>query len=263
MYPFLDIFWTQIHMTWVGVICFLLVFLVVTKYQAKRSWLDRKLFWSYVPYYLLVIYFVSSYMWYAIEEFIFFPLSLRQIMLYISPYEYTFHLVWIVISVALCVSHFFGIVKDKYKQVSWVDTRFYAAMLAFFPLGIFLLLGDNFVWIPQSWGISVSTFHPESKWVAYDSVIPLWLYLSLIALVSLWCKKMRTLRYPQSTGWGFIWWSGFLFFLSILLLFQEYPRHLVVSFLGATWDIKNYVLLIAMWAMMWLYRTIYVFFVTK
>ncbi|MDP2670816.1 MAG: hypothetical protein Q8O99_08250 [bacterium] len=55
---------------------------------------------------------------------------------------------------------------------------FEAIMLACIPLGIFLLFGDHFIGKPIETGIYVSAIDPASKVAAYDTVIPLGIYLA-------------------------------------------------------------------------------------
>jgi len=244
MYPFLDIFGIQLHMTGIGIIVFVLVFLWASRRYARHYELNRTGFWTYLPIYAIFIYFVSQYTWYLIGDFVIFPTSWYQLLSYISPAWYTFHLVGIVIALWLCVRHFFSVVTDPHKQVRWIDTWFLSMMRACIPLGLFLLLGDNFIGQPSEANIVVSSFHPDSNMARYDTVIPLGMYLSLISLLLLMITKILRVKKPNIRWYGIIWWIVFLLLACLLLLFQVYPRHLVALFVK-TRDIKNYTLLAA------------------
>jgi len=246
MYPFIDIFGTQIHMTGVWIIVFVLTFLRWTKKYATNHGLDRWLFWKNIPLYLIVIYFLSQYLRYLIGDFVIFPLSRNQLLAYISPADYTFHMVWLVIWCAFAVMHFLPQVEDKERQIARIDTRFLSFMLACIPLWVFLLLWDNFIWNPSDTSLGIAAFHPESRVAAYDTVLPLGIYLSLLALSMFLVTKILRVKKPNLTGYWFAGWVIFLVLFCLLILFQEYTRHLVVWFVK-TRDIKNYTLLLAAW----------------
>ena len=260
MYPFIDILGTQIHMTWIGILVFLFVFLIRTRRYIKQFDENRSSFWVKVPLYILVIYFVSSYAWFLIEEFIVFPMSLRQFMAYISPFEYKFHLVGIIWAIGWCVRDFFKWIQDTNVQLKRIDAWFLAAMWACVPLGIFLLLGDTFIGQPTDWSIFVSSFHPDSKLATYNKVIPLALAISLVSLVFLLITKILRLKKPQIRWYWLIGWILFLIAVCIIILFQEYTRHLVVKFLWKTRDLNNYVLLVSAGFLIRKYKTKYAFF---
>ncbi len=260
MYPFIDILGTQIHMTWIGILVFLFVFLIRTKRYIKQFDENRHMFRIKIPLYIIVMYLVSSYARYLIEEFVVFPMSLRQFMAYLSPFEYKFHLIGLTGAIWWCVWDFFKGIQDTNTQLKWIDAWFLAAMRACIPLGIFLLLWDTFIGQPTDWSIFVSSFHPDSKLATYNKVIPLSLAISLVSLVLLLITKILRLQKPQIRWYGLIWWIVFLITLCIIILFQEYTRHLVVKFLGKTRDINNYMLIGAAIFLIWKYKTKYAFF---
>lgn len=262
MYPFINIFETQIHMTWLGIIIAGIVFLFSLKRYATYYGLDWKSFRLQVPLYLIIIYFFSQYMWYLIEDFVVFPLNWSQLLAYISPEGYTFHLVGILIASAGIALHFFSNqVTDPQKQVRRIDAWFLSAMLACIPLGFFLLLGDNFIWQAVDGGMYITPFHPDSRVVAYGKVMPLGIYLSLFALILFLATKIIRIKKTQLKWYGIVWWIIFLLWLCLLILFQEYPRHLVFWFLWKTRDIKNIILIWAAWWLLRSYRKIYSSFV--
>ncbi len=260
MYPFINALGTEIHMTWVWILLFVIVFLFRSKnyiLQFKEDWAP---FAALVPMYLVIIYLASSYSWYLIEEFVVIPTSLTQLMAYISPYEYKFHLIWLIGSCARCVWHFFGQIRDPNIQLKWIDAWFLWAMWACIPLWIFLLLWDTFIWQPTDSGIYVSAFHPDSKLATYGKVIPLWLYLSFLALILLlWTKIMRH-NNSQLRWYGVIWRITFLIIFCFLILFQEYARRLVFKLLGKTRDIRNIILLLSAGYLVWKYKYKYEFY---
>ncbi len=53
-------------------------------------------------------------------------------------------------------------------------------MWALIPLGVCLLMGDNFIGKQTNGGIYVSAIRSDSAVAIYDKVIPLGLYLSIL-----------------------------------------------------------------------------------
>jgi hypothetical protein len=79
----------------------------------------------------------------------------------------------------------------------WIDILFFAFSLSIVPLGIFLLLGDNFIGLPTTAGIGVKALHFESQLNKFDAVYPIGLFLSIGALLStltVWILKMTKKR---------------------------------------------------------------------
>lgn len=260
MFPFINAFGTQLHMTWIGVVIFLVVFLWRTKKYITKFGGDWSLFWKQFPTYIAIIYLFSSYVRYAIEEFSFIPTSLEQFMAYISPFEYEFHLIGMILSIGRCVWHFFQKVRDTNMQLKWIDAWFMGAMRGVLFLGIFLLLGDTFIGQPTDGSIFVSAFQPESKVANFDKVIPLGLYLSFTALILLTGTKILRHNKTQLRGYGLIGWIVFLLIFCLLILYQEYARRLVFKLLGKTWDMRNIALLLSAWWMYRKYKSKYEFF---
>ncbi len=260
MYPFLDVLWTQIHMTGLWIIIFVAVFLWGIRSYWKQYWLSTDLFIKYVPLYILCIYLFGTYFWYLIEEWIFFPLNLEQLMRYISPYEYSFHLIGIVVGSRISLRHFFSQMKDKNKIIKRVDVFFLSAMIWTVPFWIFLLLWDSFIGSPIDTWFYISALQPESKVATYDTVIPLWLYVSFTAMLLYVITKIIRVKIPNIRGYGFYWRTLFIFLICLIILFQEYPRRLVISFLWKTRDIKNYTLIFVCGLLIREYKKTYSFF---
>lgn len=260
MYPFLDVLWTQIHMTWLWIIIFVVVFLRWIRSYGKQLWVETKAFLKFVPLYIIFIYLFGTYFRYLIGQWIFFPTTLQQIMRYISPYDYSFHLVWIMVWIRISLRHFFSTMRDKNKQTKRIDIFFLSTMVAMIPFWIFLLLWDSFIWSPTESGFHISALQPESKVATYDAVIPLGLYVSLSALILYVLTKIIRVKFTN-LRWFWLYWSIlFIFLFSIILLFQEYPRHVVIWFLWKTWDIKNYALFFVCWILIREYKKTYSFF---
>jgi hypothetical protein len=128
-------------------------------------------------------------------------------------------------------------VRIENKKV-WSDILFFSLGLSLVPLWLFLLMWDNFIGLSTSswWGIK--SLHSDSHWNKFTLVYPIGIFLSLWALfISLGIKVLKKKKF----GYGMLGFSILLLFISIVLLFQQYSRHIVFSFGTVMFDIKQYV----------------------
>ncbi len=224
-------------MTWLWIIAFLATFLFITAREARWRWLSFQSFLQFVPLYILIIYLSGSYFYYLFESFVLFPLSINQLLLYISPYQYSFSSVWIILWILLWWRKF---LKNKEKRTARLHSFFYGLIRWLVPLGFFLLLWDNFIWLPTEWWFYVSAIRHDSNLAIYDKVIPLGFYLSLLGL--LWGSIMFLIHRTLSLRHIYLCYAITSFALSILFIFQQYPRRLVFTLWWTTMDSKQIVL---------------------
>ena len=246
MYHYITLWDSKIFMTWVGIIAFLGFFLFTIFLQSKKYKLQMKAFLRYFPFYLIGTYFLSTYLRYLFKEFVIIPLSWDQLLLYISPFWYTFHFIGIALWMILSWWHFLYSMKDSSYEIKQQrrQTLFHALTIACIPLWIFLLLGDNFIWQSTDWYFYVSAIREDSNVAVYGKVIPLWTILSLGWLLFHLISN-RLNKHSQKDYTYFSLWL-FCLFLGVLLLFQQYPRQLVTRVWSFVFDIKQYFLLIIM-----------------
>jgi len=257
MFPEIILFWLQIPMTGIWILVFLITFYFMTKRYAKEFQLPFQRFSENFPMYMIIIYIISSYTRYFLDSRRIFPLSRDQVLEYISPVGYEFHLIWIVIWFIFCGIHFLSEQADKHIHLKRIDTRFLALSVSIIPLGIFLLLGDNFIWVETNARYGISALTLESALSTYGGIVPLWIFISLLGVfLYLWTKLWR-LYQPQVRWYGLRWLATFLLILCIIILFQIYPRHAVMSLLWTTWDVKNYILIMSSWRFVWLALDVY------
>lgn len=260
MYPELSIAGVIIPMTGLWIFAFLVAFYFMTKKYVKQFNLSFDRFAEYFPMYIVSIYIISSYTWYLFKYMRVIPLSMSDIFEYISPVWYEFHLVGIVAWIIICGMHFLKDITDKHIQVKRIDSRFLAISVAIIPLGIFLLLWDNFIWMESNAWYSISALTLESNLSTYGAVIPLWLVISLLWVISYLGIKFRRLHNAQLRGYGVRWFSILSFILCLIILMQIYPRHGVTDILWVTRDIKNYLLLWLSFRFTRLWASIYAHF---
>lgn len=253
MYPYITLFDTQIHMTGLGIIIWILTFLWTWRKYASKYQLNRAAFAKHIPLYLIGLYLLAQYVWYFFSDFTIIPTSGTDIMSYLSPNGYTLHLVWILVW-WIAIARRFLRSQNAQQRHWWIATRLLSTLWWCIPLWLLLLLWDHFIGSPANRGISA--FHADSKLAGYDTVIPLGLILSTRSALVLWLMKYLRTSWDHPRKFAYLWRAIFLFGISTILLFQEYPRHLVFT-LGKTRDIKNYVLLILAWYFLWQHTKIW------
>ncbi len=186
---------------------------------------------------VIIIYLLGTYTRYLIEDFVIFPIDRQYRILYLSPYGYKFHFLGIVAGMMTTWRLFLKKVPESTHD-AWISTLCHAFLLALLPIGIGLVLGDNFIGKPVESGWYVSALLAESKVAAYDRVIPLGLYLALFGLIGHILLARREGNHKRYAGYR--WWACIFLFLGVLLIFQQYVRHIVIRVGGYARDIKQY-----------------------
>lgn len=251
MYPTIQLRWLTFSMTWLWIVAFLVMFIIIAKNRSNRLGLQFRVLLRHLPMILLLMYFLGTRTRYLFSDFIIIPLQPQQFLLYLSPYEYHFHLVWLLIWAVVWRKKFLQ-TQPRHHRSKWYAVLAESMIVWTIPLWIFLLLGDHFIGKPIEDGWFVSAIDPTSKVAAYDKVIPLGLYLSCIAGVVYLLTTLLAHR-KKSYAWSFV--GIFLYRVGIffVLIRQVYARHLVMKRWDATVDIKQYsiILLLILIAREW------------
>ena len=237
MYHYITLRWLTIHMTWLWIIIFIASFIGIAYAEWRKQWLDVKRFLYTTPLFILLAYAFGSYLYYFFDTFVVIPLSVQQILLYLSPYNYSFHATWIALWVIIAWWKFLkplSLERSRRRINVWA----YALLWSLIPLGIFLLLWDNFIWEPTQGSLFISAIRNDSNVAIYDRVLPLWIFVSLLGLawawiMYLWWRKAHPYR-------GYAAYSYMCFWLAMIMLYQVYPRRLVTLIGETQRDIKQY-----------------------
>lgn len=256
MYPYITLWAAKVYMTWIGIIIAFLTFLVVTLYLTKKTYQN---FWKF--FYWLPFLTISMYVLWVLTTFMLekgsSPSGIDSILGALSPYGYNFHFVWLLIGIIISLFVFFKRIIRIENKKAWIDILFFSFSLAIIPLGIFLMLWDNFIWIPTDSFIGIKGLHMESQLNKFISVYPIGLFLSIWALIS--AAIVRLLKITKKRKWyGILWFAILLFFTNIVFLFQQYPRYWVISVWNTLFDIKQYFsFLVIMWCLYLYNKRIY------
>lgn len=224
-------------MTGIGIVISFLVFVIIALYLTKKYHQNFWKFFYWLPFFIVLTYFIGSYFNFLFEVGIF-PSNGEELKLLLSPYGYKFHFLGIVIGMYVSISMFLKkIVRIENKKVR-SDILFFSLGLSLVPLGIFMLMGDSFIGLPTSSWLGVKSLHSDSQRNKFTLVYPIGIMLSLLSLfVVMGIKIIKKKKF----GYGMLGFAVLLVVLSIILMFQQYPRHLVVSFGSVMFDCKQYI----------------------
>ena len=251
MYPYINLFGEKIYMTWIGIVIAFLTFLVVSIYLTRRYHQNFWKFFYWMPILIISCYFLGSYVQFIFDEGLF-PSSMTSFFHLLSPYGYRFHFVGLIAGLVLSISIFLKQIKRIENKKIWVDILFYSLSLSLVPLGIFLLMGDNFIGLSTTSFLGIKSLHSESQWNKFNLVYPIGLFLSLGALFVV--VLIRFIRRKRAFGYGMLGFSLLSLLVGIVLMFQHYPRHGVLTLGHVTFDIKQYAaILVAIWCF-WIYK---------
>lgn len=226
-------------MTGLGVAIAFFCFIITSIYLCKKYKLQ---FWNlfyWVPFAAIFTYLLGSYVNFMLSTGLI-PTSGAERRLLVSPYGYSLHFVGLAIGSLVSFWWFLRQTKRVENKKLYVDVLFFCTAISLIPLGIFLLLWDNFIGIQTNsiWG--VKALHTDSQLNRFSAVYPIGLFLSIGALlttIGIWLWK----KIVGKTGvglWGFI---ILLVVINITLVLQQYPRYGVVRMWDIVLDIKQYV----------------------
>lgn len=247
MYPYLYIRDLRIPMTWLGIVISFAVFMVTMYFMTKKYKLSFMSFFLSVPVFILLTYLLGKYLTLIVKYEVFLPYDPDIIYFFLSPMWYQFNFLWILLWIVLYLVYFLYKKEHRDHKDVWIDCFFTAIAWSVIPLWLFLLLWDTFLWrITDSW-LRIQSMTTESNLSKFAWVYPLWIFLSIA-----WFFSLSIKRFVDEKNWFSNWYLGFallLFFLSIVFLYQNYPRRWVMKLLWYTVDIVQYV---CRWLMIWM-----------
>lgn len=182
-------------MTGIGIVISFLVFLGIAQHLTKRYHQNfRKLFYR-LPFLIVLTYFLGSYVNFIFEVGIF-PTNGSEFVQLISPYGYKFHFMGLLLGMVIAISVFLKkIVRIENKKV-WSDILFFSLTLSLVPLGLFLLMGDNFMGMATHTRMGIKSLHSDSQRNKFSLVYPIGLFLSLGSLfVALYIKAIKKKKF--------------------------------------------------------------------
>ncbi len=240
MYPFVTIDSYHIELTGMGIIACFVVFMIIAYIRCRITLLPfHKLFYA-LPGAIALIYGWGSYIDFVLRSGSILPHSLNDVYTIILPESYAFHASGMIIGFVMFMLIFINQQSGRLMKYKRVDCLFVALMSGIIPLGLFLVLGDDMIGrSTESW-LGIYALTPVSEVAKFNSVFPVGLFLSIAAALAL----LSSLRWKKYSSWPwrwYAWWWTFLFLFGIVLIFQHYPRHMVIMIADSRYDINQYI----------------------
>ncbi len=239
MYPYLEVLGIGFNMTGLGIIVALGVFLASVGYLCRKYHQSFLQFFYFLPIIIILTYFCWSYVDFLMSGH-FIPLNREETLLLLSPKNYGFHFVGILIGLALSFVWFFKSLERTENKKIWVDILFVSFAVSLIPLGVFLLMGDSFLGKPYEWILAVKALHPDSILNKFQGVYPIGVFVSLAGLVALIFFALLK-RNGKKFGFGLLGFVVLLILFGGILQFQQYPRYIPISYEMLIFDIKHYI----------------------
>ena len=244
MYPYLELFGIQISMMAIGTIISAIIFLITSRILTKRNHQDfLKLFYR-LPVRIIFSYILWRYVAYLLETGNFIPKSSSSLLTILSPQNFNFHFVWLLIATRICFWVFFSSIKRTENKKIWVDILFFSIANSLIIFWIFITLWDSIIWTPTDSVFAIRALTDNSALTKFDWVYPIWLFMSfwilfihiIISALNIICKK---------NWFGIRWLIWILIIFNIVFLFQSYPKHWLISLSWVSFDVKQYISFIA------------------
>jgi len=251
MFPFFEVLWLKMYMTWIWIISFLLSFIIVAKYLCTKRHQDFYKIFYWLPLAIAITYLFWSYSHFFLNHWAF-PNSLEQLKLLFSPYWYHFHFTWLLIGFFISLLIFFLKIKRYENKKIWIDIMFFSTVLSMIPLGIFLVFGDNFIGKASTSWIAIKPLTTQTELNKFGSVYPIGLFVSFLAIIDVIIILINKKRKKSFWQW-MLWFIYFIIGLNIIFFFQQYPKYGVISLWWITFDIKTYVSFFAIMICLQLY----------
>lgn len=243
MYPFITLWWQHIEMTGLWVIIGIIIFCYICALYAKKMNLVFSHLFYEIPTFMIITYFFWAYTRFVLKTGQIIPYSIIELGQIIIPPEFWFHAAGLCIGFVLSTLVFLYKLPAKAMRKKWIDCLSLWTTAALIIVGIFFLLWDHMIGLPTTSNIWVYALTPLSEVSKFTSVLPVGFFLSVAALISYLTTLLIFKRQVENGRW-FGAFGMFFFLLAIVLLFQNYPRHGVISIWDVRVDINQYILLL-------------------
>jgi len=250
MYPYINLFGEKLFMTGLWIVVAFLTFLIVSIYLTRRYHQNFWKFFYWMPVLIILCYFLGSYVQFFFDYGAL-PASWAEFLILLSPYGYKFHFVGLLLGIVIAIIIFLKKIKRIENKKIRIDILFYSITLSLVPLGLFLLMGDNFMGNSTSLPrLGIKSLHSESQRNKFNLVYPIGVFLSVWALLVAAFIRIRKRKF----GYGLLGFAILLVVVAAILTVQQYPRHGVFHIGSIMIDCKQYVALLIALRCLLIYR---------
>lgn len=229
-------------MTGLWAIIGIMVFCLVVGIYSKHYRLPYSQFFYSLPTILALVYFMGAYGWFILNTGHIVPYSIIEMGQIIIPPNFWFHAGSLALGIVMSTLIFiYKLPKNTRKK--WIDCLAMWYLLGLTVMGVFLLLGDHMIGLPTISPLGVSAYTHFSEVSKFTRVYPVWLFVSASALLC-YLVTILLLKKQVDTWRGFGSFGLLFFLLAIVLMFQLYPRHGVISIGTIRFDINQYILIV-------------------
>lgn len=134
MYPIITIGSQNISMTGLGRIIGILSFLLVIYYSCPKKNLQFRKVFYWLPRAIIIPYLLGSYVSFFLTRGQLIPLSLQDIGIIISPFNFQFHTVGILVGIFIAIILFFRSIHSKKEQYQWIEVFSQGMAIGLIPL---------------------------------------------------------------------------------------------------------------------------------
>jgi len=239
MYPYIELFGKEISMMAIGAIIAAMIFLTTAWILTKRNHQDfLKLFYR-LPWWIIFSYILWRYISYSLETWNYFPTTTSNLLTILSPQNFNFHFVGLLIASWISFYIFFSNIKRTENKKIWIDILFFSIANSLIILWIFLTLWDSIIWTPTDNIFAIRALTDNSNLNKFDGVYPIWLFVSFWVLAIHFIISMISIILKKNWLW-IRWIIWILIVFNIIFLFQSYPRHWLITISWISFDIKQY-----------------------
>ncbi len=239
MYPEIIIFWTPYlidHITpFVGLVLLIILLYKITKSQDLRF---RDII-SKLPIIIIISLLCAAYTNFVFQSGYLFPASWQQVLSLFLFSVSSIDFVWLLVGVFISSMIAIRQMPLKIRHQRWyVMTLTYISILI--PLWVLYTLGDSVIGKLNEWFFSIWSFVWQSRIAQLGgSVYPIGL------LISAWSTLcVIAARYLRRIYHNRAWYrlcSLFLLGYVVILHYQHYPRHLIMSLWWFQMDLRSYI----------------------
>lgn len=239
MYPYIELFGTNISMVMIGCIISTAIFLITTRILTKRNHQDFLKLFYWLPLRIILSYILWRYIAFCLESWIYFPSSISILLKILSPQNFNFHFVGLLIASWISLWIFFSSIKRTENKKIWSDILFLWIANSLIIFGIFLTLWDCVIWKPTDSMFAIRALTDNSALTKFDGVYPIWLFISFGTLIIHIIVSILGIIFKKNWLW-LRWLLWILIVFNICFLFQSYPKYGIFSILWTSFDIKQY-----------------------